>query len=166
VPPDSRVTNRETDFPIGADHRLHISAMPLGKLLPRLPPSPLPLPSHICLLLPTDALLGKPRYLLGSGGTLIFDITIVIQSILYRGRSPVKKGGKRRRTATIPREEEALLGGEGLEEEGVPVQEEEQQEFAWPSYGAAGAGADAHAGGVGAGAGAGSEPAEPVRPAT
>lgn len=94
----------------------------------------------------------------------MFDITIVIQSILYRGRSPVRKGGKRRRTATVPREEEALLGGEALlEEEGVLEQGEEQQEFAWPSYGAAGADSHAH---VGAGVDAESETAEPVRFAT
>lgn len=115
-----------------------------------------------CLFPLTDALLGEFRYLLGSGGTLLFDITIVIQSIIYRGRSPVRKGGKRRRTATIPREEEALLGGEGLlEEENVLVEGEEQQEFAWPSYGAAGA--DAH---VGAGVAEETETAEPARPVT
>lgn len=46
------------------------------------------------------------RYLLGSGGTLMFDVTIVTQSFLYRPK-PHMRG--RRLSTTINEEEEALL---------------------------------------------------------
>lgn len=71
-------------------------------------------------------------YLLGSGGTLLFDITIVSQSFIYRGRKPRPAragslsgyGGSvvnrrsvisRRRSGTVG-EEERLLGASGVTE--------------------------------------------------
>jgi hypothetical protein len=49
------------------------------------------------------------RYLLGSGGTLIFDVTIVCQSLLYRKR-PLRPRGRGRMSANrASREEETGL---------------------------------------------------------
>ncbi len=70
------------------------------------------------------------RYLLGSGGTLMFDITIVLQSFVYRGQKPRKlrsgslstyagSGTVRRRTVAMD-EEEALLGSTISENSGIP----------------------------------------------
>ncbi|CAE6490306.1 unnamed protein product [Rhizoctonia solani] len=53
-------------------------------------------------------------YLLGSGGTFVFDFAIVIQSFVYRGLRPVKvtHGEPRRRYSTARAgEEEGLLSG-------------------------------------------------------
>ncbi|KAI0748128.1 PQ loop repeat-domain-containing protein [Daedaleopsis nitida] len=57
-------------------------------------------------------------YLLGSGGTLMFDITIVTQSVLYR-----PKGGSRGRrpSRTYNEEEAGLLSAEATGPEGSPT---------------------------------------------
>jgi hypothetical protein len=49
------------------------------------------------------------RYLLGSGGTLMFDVTIVCQSLLYRKRAPLRPRGRRATAARALDEEEAGL---------------------------------------------------------
>lgn len=50
------------------------------------------------------------RYLLGSGGTLIFDVTIVCQSLLYRKRPSLRPRGRGRMSANrVSREEETGL---------------------------------------------------------
>ncbi len=46
------------------------------------------------------------RYILGSGGTLMFDITIVTQSFLYRPKAHLRG----RRASRTFEEEEGLLG--------------------------------------------------------
>ena len=58
------------------------------------------------------------RYLLGSGGTLMFDVTIVVQSFLYR---PKRHLG-RRASRTLNEEEQALLRADatGAEDAGSP----------------------------------------------
>jgi len=61
-------------------------------------------------------------YLLGSGGTLMFDITIVSQSLLYRTSTEKGKAGRRgsRAGRGTAGEEEALLsaGATGADEGG------------------------------------------------
>ncbi|KAL4077108.1 PQ loop repeat-domain-containing protein [Scleroderma yunnanense] len=56
-------------------------------------------------------------YLLGSGGTFLFDITIIIQSFIYRGKPPRShmrsRGSSLVRSAAIA-EEAALLRGDAL----------------------------------------------------
>ncbi|PCH37985.1 hypothetical protein WOLCODRAFT_130602 [Wolfiporia cocos MD-104 SS10] len=58
-------------------------------------------------------------YLLGSGGTLMFDVTIVVQSFIYK---PKAYSRGRHASRTIVEEEEALLsaGATGAEEPGTP----------------------------------------------
>ncbi|KAG8926703.1 hypothetical protein FRC02_008718 [Tulasnella sp. 418] len=71
----------------------------------------------------TDYLTETLPYLLGSGGTLMFDITIISQSLIYRGNSPkhARRSSLSGRSVHAPRsrqasrmiysvEEEALLG--------------------------------------------------------
>ena len=72
-----------------------------------------------CTLLFFDSLtLYIIRYLLGSGGTLMFDVTIVTQAFLYR-----PKGGSRgRRPSRTHNEEEAgLLSAEATGAEDSPI---------------------------------------------
>jgi len=54
-------------------------------------------------------------YLLGSGGTLLFDVTIVCQSLIYR-RGPPRRRGRRNSTRhmTVGEEEAALLSADAL----------------------------------------------------
>lgn len=56
------------------------------------------------------------RYLLGSGGTLMFDITIVCQSLLYKPKQPSRGRGLAR---SYSEEEAGLLAAAGPE--GSPV---------------------------------------------
>lgn len=56
------------------------------------------------------------RYLLGSGGTLMFDVTIVTQTYLYRP----KAGRSRRPTHTYSEEEAGLLSAEATGAEDSP----------------------------------------------
>ncbi|KDQ09710.1 hypothetical protein BOTBODRAFT_36808 [Botryobasidium botryosum FD-172 SS1] len=66
----------------------------------------------------TDYIREAVPFLIGSGGTLIFDTTIFIQSFIYRGRAPRLQGHLGvglSRSATM--EEEALLGGTGTDED-------------------------------------------------
>ncbi|KIM62180.1 hypothetical protein SCLCIDRAFT_1215532 [Scleroderma citrinum Foug A] len=57
-------------------------------------------------------------YLLGSGGTFMFDITIVVQSFIYRGKPPRthmrSRGNSLVRSAAIAEEQAALLRGDTL----------------------------------------------------
>ncbi|KIJ69053.1 hypothetical protein HYDPIDRAFT_81113 [Hydnomerulius pinastri MD-312] len=60
-------------------------------------------------------------YLLGSGGTFVFDITIVTQSFIYKGKSPRRdyirsRGNSIVRSPTIAEEEAGLLRGDALAE--------------------------------------------------
>lgn len=65
---------------------------------------------HPPYLLYISELTKKLRYLIGSGGTLLFDITIVSQSLIYRPRP------RRHSTSVLPtrieEEEAGLLTGE------------------------------------------------------
>ncbi|KAJ6597004.1 PQ loop repeat-domain-containing protein [Mycena vulgaris] len=54
-------------------------------------------------------------YLLGSGGTLLFDVTIVGQSMIYR--SPPRRHGRSR---TLTEEEGGLMSGDALAHDSVP----------------------------------------------
>ncbi|KZT09524.1 uncharacterized protein LAESUDRAFT_646353 [Laetiporus sulphureus 93-53] len=58
-------------------------------------------------------------YLMGSGGTLVFDVAIVTQSFLYRPKGHARG---RRASRSMPEEEEALLsaGATGAEDMGTP----------------------------------------------
>jgi hypothetical protein len=58
---------------------------------------------------PVRSLTRTRRYLLGSGGTLMFDVTIVCQSLLYRKRAPLRPRGRRAPAARALDEEEAGL---------------------------------------------------------
>jgi uncharacterized protein with PQ loop repeat len=49
-------------------------------------------------------------YLLGSGGTLVFDITIVCQAFLYKGRSPLRSSSHKRRRTTASTHHNAVVG--------------------------------------------------------
>ncbi|KAG2111658.1 PQ loop repeat-domain-containing protein [Suillus discolor] len=55
-------------------------------------------------------------YLLGSGGTLIFDVTIVSQSYIYRGKPPRRRGRGTSiaHRASLAEEQACLLGGDAL----------------------------------------------------
>lgn len=55
-------------------------------------------------------------YLLGSGGTLIFDVTIVSQSFIYRGKPPRRRGRGTSiaHSASLAEEQACLLGGDAL----------------------------------------------------
>jgi|SRR5882762_2633877 len=55
------------------------------------------------------------RYLLGSAGTLIFDVSIVSQSLIYRSKSPRHRGrrGSMRRRTNVE-EETGLLSADVL----------------------------------------------------
>jgi len=55
-------------------------------------------------------------YLLGSGGTLMFDITIVSQAFIYRGRHPRRRGRGNSivHSAALAEERAGLLGGDVL----------------------------------------------------
>lgn len=55
-------------------------------------------------------------YLLGSGGTLIFDVTIVSQSFIYRGKAPRRRGrgSSIAHRASLAEEQACLLGGDAL----------------------------------------------------
>lgn len=55
------------------------------------------------------------RYLLGSGGTLMFDVTIVSQFALYRRKASPRERGRRTSVSRHMAEEEGLLG-EDVEE--------------------------------------------------
>lgn len=55
------------------------------------------------------------RYLLGSGGTLMFDVTIVSQFALYRRKASPRERGRRTSVSRHIAEEEGLLG-EDVEE--------------------------------------------------
>lgn len=55
-------------------------------------------------------------YLLGSGGTFIFDVTIVSQSFIYRGKPPRRRGRGTSiaHRASLAEEQTGLLGGDAL----------------------------------------------------
>lgn len=55
-------------------------------------------------------------YLLGSGGTFIFDVTIVSQSFIYRGKPPRRRGRGTSiaHRASLAEEQACLLGGDAL----------------------------------------------------
>ncbi|KAG1754644.1 PQ loop repeat-domain-containing protein [Suillus lakei] len=55
-------------------------------------------------------------YLLGSGGTFIFDVTIVSQSFIYRGKPPRRRGrgASIAHRASLAEEQACLLGGDAL----------------------------------------------------
>ncbi|KAG2158226.1 PQ loop repeat-domain-containing protein [Suillus bovinus] len=55
-------------------------------------------------------------YLLGSGGTFIFDVTIVSQSYIYRGKPPRRRGRGTSiaHRASLAEEQACLLGGDAL----------------------------------------------------
>ncbi|KAG1756668.1 PQ loop repeat-domain-containing protein [Suillus paluster] len=55
-------------------------------------------------------------YLLGSGGTFIFDVTIVSQSFIYRGKPPRRRGRGASivHRASLAEEQAGLLGGDAL----------------------------------------------------
>jgi solute carrier family 66 (lysosomal lysine-arginine transporter), member 1 len=57
----------------------------------------------------------RASYLLGSSGTLLFDVTIVCQSLIYR-RGPPRRRGRRNSTRrmTVGEEEAALLSADAL----------------------------------------------------
>lgn len=57
----------------------------------------------------------RRRYLLGSAGTLMFDMTIVTQSFLYR---PKPRRHLTRSRLSLSEEEAGLLSGDGLHESG------------------------------------------------
>lgn len=56
------------------------------------------------------------RYLLGSGGTFVFDVTIVSQSFIYRGKPPRRRGRGTSisHRASLAEEQACLLGGDAL----------------------------------------------------
>ena len=54
-------------------------------------------------------------YLIGSGGTLMFDVTIVTQSFIYRER-PLPRGRRRSTHDTFIAEEESLIRADDIEE--------------------------------------------------
>lgn len=58
--------------------------------------------------------LSPRRYLLGSGGTLMFDITIVTQSLIYRPRRKRHGSSARNRSRMVEEEESGLLTGDAL----------------------------------------------------
>lgn len=69
--------------------------------------------SSLCLFFSFTQLCHRcVRYLLGSGGTLMFDVTIVTQSLFYRHRPPLHLRGRRSsvRARNHMEEEEGLLG--------------------------------------------------------
>jgi len=68
-------------------------------------------PKHFPLL-PSHAFRS---YLLGSGGTLMFDVTIVTQSFIYRPQSQGRGSRAFSREVTAA-EEEGLMRGDSLEE--------------------------------------------------
>ncbi|KAG8992212.1 hypothetical protein FRB93_002441 [Tulasnella sp. JGI-2019a] len=84
--------------------------------------------------IPMDYLREAVPFLLGSGGTLLFDITIISQSIIYRGRrpKPVRSSSMisgygspiRRRSVlrSVTAENERLLGASGVSESGAQRQ--------------------------------------------
>lgn len=55
-------------------------------------------------------------YLLGSGGTFIFDVTIVTQSFIYRGKHPRRRGrgASIAHRASLAEDQACLLGGDAL----------------------------------------------------
>ncbi|KAG1782613.1 PQ loop repeat-domain-containing protein [Suillus placidus] len=55
-------------------------------------------------------------YLIGSGGTFIFDVTIVSQSFIYRGKPPRRRGRGTSiaHRASLAEEQACLLGGDAL----------------------------------------------------
>lgn len=59
------------------------------------------------------------RYLLGSSGTLIFDVVIVTQTVFYRRRKPFRPRGLGRSASerTFAEEEAGLMGADSLAEE-------------------------------------------------
>ncbi|KAG8729307.1 hypothetical protein FRC12_021071 [Ceratobasidium sp. 428] len=81
---------------------------------------------YVASILTSSRMLGSPAqrlqyvkdclpYLLGSGGTFVFDMTIIVQSFVYRGLRPVTSataGQPRRRYTAVTRgpEEDPLLG--------------------------------------------------------
>jgi hypothetical protein len=58
-------------------------------------------------------------YLLGSGGTLMFDVTIVTQFFIYQPHPRVRGSRAFSREVTAP-EEEGLMRAEGVEEPYTP----------------------------------------------
>ena len=80
------------------------------------------------------------RYLLGSGGTLMFDITIVSQSFIYRPRAH-RGRGRSVRARTINEEETGLLSGDilaqpplsssGVSQHGLTTNESNVQSRGW-----------------------------------
>ncbi|KAG8748287.1 hypothetical protein FRC10_007677 [Ceratobasidium sp. 414] len=93
---------------------------------------------YVASILTSSRMLGSPAqrvqyvkdslpYLLGSGGTFVFDMTIIVQSFVYRGLRPVTSGtaGQPRRrytAATRGTEEDPLLGRS----------HRRSQSFGWP----------------------------------
>lgn len=64
----------------------------------------------------TDFFKESLPYLLGSGGTFIFDVTIVSQSFIYRGK-PLRRRGRGAsivHRASLAEEQACLLGGDAL----------------------------------------------------
>ena len=86
------------------------------------------------------AVLHFRRYLLGSGGTLMFDITIVSQSFIYRPRSH-RGRGRSIRARTLNEEETGLLTGDtlaqpplsssGVSQHGLTTNESNVQSRGW-----------------------------------
>lgn len=68
---------------------------------------------------PLSHLFPFGRYLLGSGGTFFFDITIVSQSLIYKGKHPRRsyirsRGNSLVRSAALAEETAGLLRGDML----------------------------------------------------
>ncbi|KAG8702763.1 hypothetical protein FRC08_003260 [Ceratobasidium sp. 394] len=94
---------------------------------------------YVASILTSSRMLGSPAqriqyvkdslpYLLGSGGTFVFDMTIIVQSFIYRGLRPVTSataGQPRRRYTAVIRgaEEDPLLGRT----------HRRSQSFGWPA---------------------------------
>ncbi len=64
-------------------------------------------------------LIVSRSYLLGSGGTLMFDVTIVAQSFIYRPHPRARESRSFSREVTTE-EEESLMRSDGVEEPYTP----------------------------------------------
>ena len=69
----------------------------------------------IMAIVPPHFLTASRRYLIGSGGTLMFDVTIVTQSFIYRQR-PSPRGRRLSTHDSSIAEEESLIRADDLEE--------------------------------------------------
>jgi hypothetical protein len=66
-------------------------------------------------IVPPHCLTASDSYLIGSGGTLMFDVTIVTQSFIYRQR-PSPRGRRLSTQEVSIAEEESLMRADDLEE--------------------------------------------------